>query len=729
MFESKLRLVRAIRAGFGLLALSFAAAAQTGNDDPVEMIPVVDGDESVTWLGKTEVEGDASRYQDYLSPWSSTATKTETSILETPQSVTVITEARLQDFGAQSLQEALRYSAGVHSDAYGFDSRSDSATIRGTQFVQYQDGLRGLFGSFNNTRPDPYALQSVEILRGPSSVLYGQGSSGGMVNVSSKRPPLKPQHELRAEWGRFQRRQVAFDSGAPLTEDGALAYRLVGLHRESQTQVDYVRDDRWFIAPSLRWNPSDWWRWTVLGHFQEDQTGSTTAFLPWEGTIQPSRNGQIPTNRFVSEPDFDRYDTEQSAVTSLLEIGPFLGLSLHSSVRYVDSGANYNTLYPNIYTGDPYLLDPLRRQSVLRISYMSESDVQALTTDHRLSGHWRWGDFETRLLIGADVSRVETRSRNGTLTDPLQVIRQGTFNLYEPEYGRWIEPEVSEQPTLHTDQTGFYGQAQIKWAERVVALLGARRDEAVSETEGVSRIEDGQTSYRAGLLYTAAFGLSPYLSYSESFEPVASLNGDGAPYEPVRGRQYEFGLKFQPPSGATLITLSAFDLREENRLSPGPDPTIQIQLGEARVRGLEFEAATRIGRHWDLLAAYTWFDDAYSDEGPEAEDSERNKALPAVPTRTGSLWAKFNFSVLGLPGFSIGSGLRYTGAIPDQSRTVEAPSYTLWDAMLAYDSEHLRIAVNGSNLEDETVIAACLERGDCFYGARRSVVGSIEVRF
>ena len=685
-------------------------------------IPITTREEP-TRLAPVDVAGESGALSRYVADSGSSATKTDMPLIETPQSVSVLTEERLRDLGALTLQDALRYSAGVRTDAYGLDSRGDFAIVRGTEYVPYRDGLRSVFGFYNNVRPDVYALESVEVLRGPSSVLYGQGSSGGMVNVTSKRPQPKAAHELRAEVGDYERRQFALDSTGPLTDGGSLMGRLVALTRRSGTQVDFVDDDRWFIAPSITWAPAPRLRWTLLGNFQRDESGSSTAFLPWEGTIQPNRNGQIPTNRFVSEPEFDAYDTHQDAVTSLIDLALGESWMLQQSVRYSDSGAVYRSLFPNIYTGDPYLLDPLRRRSVLRVAYAKEAEVQALTADHRLRGQWSWGPVEQTLLIGFDATRVTQRDREGQSSIP-QVILQGGFDLYEPTYGRYIEPTMLDLPELRLEQTGLYAQNQIRFGDKLIALLGARRDEASSREFGSAEVEDAETSLRAGVLYHFEAGWAPYLSYSESFEPVAGYDEEGQAFKPVRGEQIEAGLKFQSDDGSTLITFAVFDIEEKNRLAPGENPAQQKQLGMAQIRGYELEALAKLFNTLDLIASYTRLK-GHSDAGPNAEEGARIKNLVALPRDSASTWLRWRLGA----GFSIGTGARYTAAIPDESSTVEVPAVTLFDAMVAWESPHWRVAINGSNLEDETVIAVCLERGDCFYGPRSNVVGSISYRF
>lgn len=664
------------------------------------------------------VTADPSTASRYAADRSDAATKIDTPILETPQSVSVIPRARLVDLGALTIQDSLRYTAGVRTDAYGLDSRGDYAIIRGTEFTPYQDGLRRLFGSFNNVRPDVYALESVAVVRGPAAVLYGQGASGGLVNVTSKRPQAFSRHEIVGTLGNFQRRQIAVDSTGPLLEDESLLYRLVALWRDSNTQVDFVKDDRRLVAPSLTWLPVDWLTWTVLGNYQEDRSGSSTAFLPWEGTVLPNPNGQIPTRRFVSEPGYDRFDTDQWAVTSLLDLDVGGLFEFTQNVRYSDSGASYHSMFP-LVAGDPYRLDPIERTSVQRLTFTSDIDVRALTADQRFAVDGAWGPLEHRALFGVDVTRVRTAESRG------QGFLAALFNLYDPVYGEFVAPPSFEFPTIHTKQTGYYAQDQLYLGD-LIGIVGIRYDRVSTESDGSPAQVDGEPSLRGGLLYRFEEGWSPYASYSESFEPVIGVDQDGAPFEPIRGRQFEAGIKYEPGVIPGLITLAWFDIEERNRLAPGENPGVQVQLGKARIRGFEMEASVELFEQLDLLATYTYLD-GYSEGDPDLMAGRQN--LPAVPPNSASAWARWRFPLFGVDGFIVGAGVRYTDAIPDETDTVRVPAVTLFDALLAWESGHWRAAVNAANLEDEVVVSVCLSRGDCFYGPRRHITGSLAYAF
>lgn len=695
----------------GIAAGAGGAAAQTGGEQQLPEVKVT---------APTPAETAISPVQGYVAERSATATKTDTPIIETPQSISVITRDRIVDQGAQTIQDALRYSAGVRSDAFGLDSRGDWAFIRGTDFTQYQDGLRLLFDFYNNVRPDPYALERIEILRGPASVLFGQGSVGGVINLISKRPQPEAGREVEAQLGNYGRRQIAADFTGPLTEDGDWLYRLVVLGRDADTQVDFVEDDRAFVAPSLTWQPSAATRWTFLFNFQRDRSGSSTAFLPWSGTVLPNPNGRIPTSRFVSEPGFDRYDTDQEAYGWQFEHQANETWTLRQNLRYTESEADYRTLYPDVFSNpsNPFV-DPNQRQ-VFRFSYVSQPEARAFVVDNQAQARFATGALDHTLLLGLDYSRVRIDGRTGFGFEATP------FDLFAPVYGNnFVPPATADDPESSARQTGFYVQDQIALGPRWRLLLGLRHDTATNAVEGGERLEDDAVTKRAGLLYLTDSGLAPYVSYTESFLPIAFTDFFTRPYDPLEGKQYEVGVKYQPPGSRTLITAALYDLREENRLTPDPNnPFNEIQLGEARVKGLELEAVASPMRNLDLIATYSYTDTEATDAGGGPD-----QVLAGVPEHLASAWGVYRFAIGDLPGFQAGAGVRYIGESTDETGNIKVPSETLLDAMLAYERGPWRFALNAANLTDEEVIATCLARGDCFYGSRRTVVFTTRYRF
>lgn len=681
------------------LTLHAQDGAGTHDDRAVQLAPV-----AVT--GARLAEG-------YTREDASSATKTDTPLIETAQAVSVISATQLLDQGALTVQDALRYSAGVRADAYGVDSRGDDALLRGTSFVQYLDGLRQSFGGAYS-RTEPYFIDHLEIVRGPSSVLYGQGTTGGLIALASKLPQFTASHEVEAQFGNHARKQLAFDVTGPLDTAGHWAYRLIGVYRDSDSQIDHAPDDRKAIAPSITWMPDADTRWTLLANLQFDHNGTTLNFLPHAGTLLPNPNGRIRTNRFTSEPGFDAYDTSQRSVSSFFEHRFDDTWKFVQNTRYSHDDVDYRTLYPDVYTNPAYpFLDDAQR-TVARYSYVSLSRYKRLVTDTHLQGDFDTGTMHHRLLFGLDIGYSHTDSKQGNGYDDVP------FDLYAPVYGNgFVPPDVFAVPSSHTRQTGAYVQDQINWGDHWIGTVGFRHDRA-TQTTGEQRSVDNATTARYGLMYRFDNGLAPYVSYTESFQPLDMLDVYNRPYDPLRGKQYEAGLKYQPVGSPTLVTATYFDLREENRLAPdSQNPLNQVQAGRARTRGVELEASTRIGRHVDLIGNYTWTH-ARPDDGT---------LVAGLPENQGSVWGVYHVNDAGGDGLSFGFGARYIGVNYDETGTLHVPRKTLFDAMVSYAQGPWRFSMNAANVTDQVYNATCLARGDCFYGPRRSIMGMARYRF
>lgn len=693
-----------LRPSLCLLALiSCPVLAQSVVDLPDEVI-----------IG-SEMESPTGPVEGYTATRSATATKTDTAIAETPRSISVITAQRVRDQGVQTVQDALRYVSGVRGEAYGLDTRVDSSLIRGSDAPLFLDGLQQSFGYYTNSRPEPFTLERIEVLKGPASMLYGQSPVGGLVNMVSKRPQAQQHTELQVQYGTWNRKQLAIDSTGPLTRDGNWLYRVVAVARESDTQVDHVSDDRLLLMPSVTWQPTDDFQWTLLANIQQDDGGITSQFLPHNGTLLSAPNGRFDTDLFVGEPGFDEFDTEQLALTSLWSWRLDETWTLRQNLRYQQSEVSYQQIY-----GWPAALRPDAR-TLDRIFYVSKPEVDVWTADQSAQALFDTGTLQHTLLLGVDYQHAVTNRDQGLgPATPLDV--------YNPVYGSF-DPSVvslSADPEQTVAQRGVYLQDQIRY-QRWLLTLGLRKDWADNRTDGGARQNDDATTTHVGLVYQLDNGLAPYISYSESFLPIIGLNGfTGRPYTPMEGEQWELGIKYQPPGSRSLYTAALYDLQELNRQMPDPDnPVNTIQTGETRARGLELEALTTVTPNWDLIANYSYTDTEVV-EGAPAEEGNR---LPSVPEHMASLWSQHRFSLFGVPGFSAGAGVRYVGASWDGADELKTPSTTLFDAMLGYTHNNWTLALNANNLEDERYYTTCLARGDCFIGSRRTVVGTLGYNF
>ncbi len=679
--------------------------------------------------------------QGYVATRSATGTKTDTPIQEIPQSITVVTSEAARDQGATSVQEALRYVPGVYADAYGPDSRVDGGLIRGTTAVTYLDGMRLINGGYwNHTRPDPYTLERIEVLRGPGSVLYGDSPVGGLINLVSKRPQEKEHREIGVTYGSYNTKQIQTDMTGKLTPDGEWLYRLVGIWKDGDYQTDFVKNDRQVFMPAITWRPTQNTNWTVIGLYQKDKTGSSTAFLPWSGTLFANPNGQIPVNRFVSEPGYDLYQTTTKSVSSLFEHSFSNNFKVHSNFRYSHIDGIYRTMYPNLYDnsaipsspyfplGSPYFpfQDPAL-QTVNRYVDSTYMKRDTIASDTGGQIDFATGAMTHKVLFGLDIRQVKET------TETFFGLDVNPFNLYNPVYGQTPVYAFALTGGANIRQTvsGLYIQDQARLGPWLFTA-GIRRDQLVSESKGTSDQEDSATTMRFGLMYETPFGFNPYVSYAESFEPIlgSSICGAGATFcKPKRGTQYEAGFKSRL-SDSAAFNAAVFDITEENRLAPGVG-NYSSQLGEAKIRGLELEYIGKITPTLDIIAAYTYLDTEV------AQGAYAGSRLDTVPMNSASLWAKQKLTLFGVPGFSIGAGARYIGQTSstgywyagETAVTIVTPDHTLFDAMFAYEDATWRFQITATNLADTIYFSSCLARGDCFYGNRRNILATLTYKF
>lgn len=662
---------------------------------------------------KDRVESATGPVPGYVVKRASSATKTDTPLRETPQAVTVITADQIADQGALNLQDALNYAAGVRSDAYGLDSRTDSVRIRGAYPDEYLDGLRQTFNWYTSTsRVDPYALERIEVLRGPSAMLFGQGSTAGVVNEVSKRPLAEAQHEIGIKAGSNDLKQIQTDLTGPLTEDGRWLYRIVALAREAQTQVDYVDDDRKLLAPSLTWRPDDKFELTLQLRWQDDKSGSTSQFFPWEGNVTSNPNGRIPTNRFIGEPGFDRYNSERFTAGWLLGYQINERWSLQQNVRYTRNEVDYRTLYADSFSNPENPFIDSAHRVMGRWGGVTQPLVKMIATDQHLEGLIKTGAIEHQLLVGVDALRF---NQTGKEKNESPIYYPGgtvpNIDIYSPTYTGFAITELDKMPEQTERQLGVYLQDQIKIDRHWIVVAGVRHDRASSEIEGTDDADTSATSKRLGLMYAADNGLSPYLSYSESFTPVVNSTIEGHP-KPLRGKQWEVGVKYQPVDKNINLGLTLYDLREQNQVV-ALTPLLSAQTGETKTTGAELEARAGLG-NFELIAHYNYTD--------------IDDALEAVPKNQAAVWGKWYFSAFDISGFSFGTGARYLSAFKDGIAPT-TPSVTLLDALAAWDTAQWRFAVNANNLADKTYYSTCLSRGDCWIGARRNIVASATYRW
>lgn len=702
----------AVLAAAALLALQAQAqtaepAAAAASEPDASTLPAIKA------TGRAETA--TSPVSGYTARRSATATRTDTPLNEIPQSISVISAEQIRDQNAQTMQAVLRYTPGVNADVYGLDNRGDWFSLRGgSQGSTLLDGLRRpLTNWYGVVRDEPYAFERVEVLRGPASVMAGQNGPGGVVNLVSKRPQPDAGNEVSVQLGNHDHKQVAADLNGVFGDDERLAWRLLALRRDSGTQVEYADVERTLFAPSLDWKLTPDTRLWVYAQYQKDESGSTEGFFPLEGTLYDGPNGKIPVDRYVSEPGWDRYGGHRWRFGWELEHELAPGWTLTQRLRRDVVEGKHRSLYANYWEG--YLADG---RSLNRTWYASDDSGGITNADLFVSGKLQTGAVQHTLLAGIDAMRQRADRLYWTGA-------ASALDVYTPTYGQWTPPTLTRANTdpsytgsSGTDQWGVVLQDQMKIGARWVLTGSIRHDRTKTLAEGSEDLKVNATSRSVGAVYLADGGISPYVSYSESFEPQGASE-TGSAFQPLRGKQVETGLKWQPAALPLTASAAVYRLKESGRVEDGDTPGTTRQLGDVEVRGAELELRADLAA-WQLIVSWT---------RTRSEDTETGARLANVPENSASLWAVHRLDAYGLPRVRAGFGVRHIGPAWDGYDTLRTAPVTVMDAMLGWDIQRWAFALNVTNLADKTYFAACLNRGDCWYGTKRELVMTASYRW
>lgn len=703
----------------GMALSSWVMAAPATNDADVPEAVLEDVNVKAAILTDKE-------FGAYVAKTASAASKTDTPLLETPQSISVVTDAQMEAQNVSTMAEALRYTPGVQSETFGFEPRFTWIRMRGfdaTTSGLYRDGLKLINPGFAiGYSLEPYGAERMEVPRGPASVLYGQASAGGLVNYVSKRPTFDPFREIKFEAGSFDHLQGEWDVSGSANAQKTLAYRLTGLVRDSDTQVDYVPDNRIYVAPALTWKPSDNTTVTFLSHYQKDKTRASQRY-PIEGTLKANPNGSISTNRFNGEPDVDTYQREEFALGYLLEHRFNQAVSFRQNARYYNNDIDDRTVYPQTLLAD--------QRTVSRALYESFGKVEGFNLDNQAQTNFATGSIQHTVLSGIDFQHVDSHSLQTFGSAP-------DLDIFHPVYGTTVAAApVFKNAEVVQDQTGLYLQDQVKLDPNWRVVLGGRYDLAEEQSyNGLdgsrSSQSDDQATGRAGLVYAADNGLAPYFSYAQSFLPSIGTDANGNTFKPETGEQYEFGVKYQPKNAGSFITLAYFDLTRDNFLTSDPATFADVQRGQAHSNGVELEGLASLGNGLNLTASYTYLE---AEVTKSSFADEIGEPLEYAPDHKATLWADYTVLSGVAKGWGLGGGTRYIGSSYGSSfgarNTIKVPDVVLFDAAVHYNFKPFTFAVNLQNVLDEEYVATAFTSGGEFvtFGPRRVVTGSVKYSF
>lgn len=688
--------------------------------------------DAIVIQGKTDRLGPVA---GYIASNGDTGTKTNTPLIKTPQSVTVITREQAAAQGAQSLAQSLRYTAGVSAEVRGSASRYDFPYIRGfgspLDSNQYLDGLRMLRGGgYAIPQIESYGLERVEFLKGPSSTLYGGVSPGGMINAASKMPTEETQREVELLYGSHNRMQLGFDFSGPATEDNSLLYRVIGLGRKSDTQVINTEEERFYIAPSVMWAPDENTSLTVSASYQRDPEGGYYGILPTVGSLWASPAGQIPRSFNEGDPDYDEFSRKQSAIGYRFEHHFNDTWTIRHNLRYLDHATVTKAVGTASINADGHTIN--------RYALGTDETLRGITSDLQLQAEFDTGSLAHTALFGFDYQYSNWNQIRDYGPAP-------SIDFLNPVYGVASNLTLSRinNQKQSSRQSGLYIQDQIE-LDNWTFVAGGRYDMVRTTTENyltsTTRTQDDSAfSGKLGLIYNFDNGVAPYLSYSTSFLPVNGNDANGNAFKPTTARQVEVGIKYQPVGFDGLFTLAYFDIEQQDVVT-SLNQLQSYQTGEQRSRGIEFEAKVAVNDNINLTGAFSYTKaEVVKGLGVDVGDYPIG-----IPDYTASLWGDYSFFDGALAGLKLGAGVRYVGqSVGGYSPSVytagatklEAPGYTLFDAAVTYDFgkktpelQGLTAKLSVNNVFDKTYVT-CLSNNFCNYGNGRVVYGSLSYRW
>ncbi|UGA49807.1 MULTISPECIES: TonB-dependent siderophore receptor [Dickeya] len=702
-----------------LLMAAHAQAADTTSTDT--MIVSANAGESVT-----------APLKGIVAKESASGTKTSTPLIKTPQAVTVVTRDQMDAQAVSSVSDALNYSSGVVTNYRGSSNRNDEVIARGFRYApKFLDGLSyGLSGQGAALgKIDPWLLERVELVHGPASVLYGQVNPGGLISMTSKRPTAETIRKVQFSAGNQHLGEAAFDFGGALNDDKTLLYRLNGIASTRDEFVKDYKEKRVAIAPAITWLPNSDTSFTLLTSYQNDPKAGYRNFLPKIGTVTEASAGYIPEDLNVSDPNYNRSKREQIGIGYIFDHSFNDNVSFQQNLRYSQLRERYKYL---VYTwSNPEISDT----SLSRRQVREELNADELGLDNQIKVKLATGEVEHTLLGGLDY-KWQDRDYNYWRNSG----NQYNFDWANPSYGGSYlvsdsQLALNQSYKKKLDQVGVYLQDQMEWNQWNL-LLSGRHDWSEIRTQDrttstTTQQNDSKFTGRAGLLYAFDNGISPYASYSTSFEPNLDSGAPGTPaFKPTTGEQKEVGVKFQPKGSNTLLTVSLFDITQKNITSYNSVTKYNEQIGKVKSKGVETEVHSQLTPEINLMAAYT-YTDAVTKESYTA--SQVNKTPSSIPRHSASAWGSYSFQNGPLKGVTLGTGVRYIGSTyGDNAESFKVPAYTLYDAMARYELGSLAsqlkgaaVQLNVNNLTDKRYVASCGGDTACFYGSGRTVVATV----
>jgi len=713
--------LQAVTTGEGAITLQPRAAELHNNLGPQTM-------PAVQVVGKAVYDATDPYNPDYSLPNTTTATKTDTPIMETPYSIQVVPKQVLEDVQAIRPGDALNYVSGIYQGSANSGDWLDWTKRRGFDPFptgDYRDGGAFPLASAWGGR-DLANIEQVEALKGPASLLYGQATPGGIVNYVTKKPLATPYYSLQQQFGSYDYYRTTLDATGPITQDKNLLYRFNLAYKDANSFRDTVSSDRIFIAPTVTWIISPRTRM----NFELEYDHGHVVFdrgIPAIG----NRPADVPRNRFLGEAD-PQSEFERILVGMNWSHAFNDNWTLSHRFTAVYNGLDQVASFPSLNT------DNVRLNRSFELAKVDPGDDASYFNTVNLTGHFDTWGLQHTLLLGGDYFRQSTKNVITPFSSPI--------NIFNPTYlgGEGISNlaagSTSFTTTTERDWFGLYMQDQIKLPYHLHLMGGLRYDSSEQVgtdsrrlTPTVSPQQDKVTP-RGGLVWQPIPELSLYGSYSENFTGINGTGLGDVLLAPETAQQWEFGLKTELFDKRFLATLAWFDLTKQNaRVADPRDTRFSAAIGEANVAGLEMDLKGEILPGWNMIGSYAYTPDAVTTIGRATEVGKR---FPGVPRHGGSLFTTYELQSGLMQGLKFGGGviIRSSQHTESTNNEVVLPGYATVNLLTSYSwkvgASKLTTQLNVNNLLDkEYYPASAFSRNSIEVGAPRTFMGSVRIEY
>ena len=660
-----------------------------------------------------DLESAQGPVQGYHATRSASATRTDTAIHETPQSISVVSKDVVEDLGATRLQDALDYAGGVgRANNFGGQGLT-TFTVRGfTTGEFYRNGFPINRGYPN--MPDANTIERLEVLRGPATMLYGRGDPGGTFNVVSKQPLAERTVTLGSQLNDQGMKRGTLDASGPLDEEGRLAYRLNVVGEGGDTFRDHVETERYGVTPVITWQATDDTKVTFEGDFMRNNHPLDRGL-----TRFPNQRGTPSRDTFWGDKDAGKLHNDNNMAQLRFEHALSDNWTLGGGFQWLDGSLKGNAIEAN--GRDSLGADgrTLQRNFNYRKLEWTDKDYQL-----NLTGHFSTGGFDHTLLTGIEYEDYDYKS---IIQRSSAVAGTYPIDIFDPVYGQ-TRPALTRTPTHDKENLKTYAafvQDQVALTERLKVLAGARFERFEHDYQnyvGKSwQAADNAVTPRVGVIYDLTDTVAVYADAARSFKPNTGASREGGGFAPEKGKSYEMGIKWEALDRQLSVDAAIYQIEKKNVLTTDPvDNTFSVAAGQVRSRGFDLNVAGNLTPEWRVIGGY-----AYVDAEVTRDNTLRSGTrLMNIPRNSFSLLNVYEFQDGALKGLGLGAGGKYVDQRAGQTANTafSMDAYTVVDLLGYYKvNEHVRLNLDVKNLFNREYEEGAFGNIYAYPGAPRTV--------